>query len=315
MEINKYYDIVVQKLIGWSELLVKMLPNFVLAVVVLIAFFFAGRLVRNLSVKLLDRAIKNKSLSSIISKVIYIIVLTIGAFAALTLLDLDKTVSSLLAGAGIIGLALGFAFQDIATNFIAGFFMAIKRPFKIGQVIHCEGYSGIIKHIGIRTTELASFQGQEVIIPNKMLFQNPLVNDSENTYKRIDLNVGVSYGEDLERVRDIAIESVKNLPNINKDKDIDLVYLAFGSSSIDFRIMIWVAFKSQLEFLKSQSEAIIAIKKAFDKEDIMIPFPIRTLDFGIKGGEKLNEVFPQEKMQANSGGEGNQKPQDTQSCQ
>ena len=60
--------------------------------------------------------------------------------------------------------------------------------------------------------------------------------------------------------------------------------------------MIWVEYKSQLEFLKSQSEAIIAIKKAFDREDIMIPFPIRTLDFGIKGGEKLNEVLPQNKM-------------------
>lgn len=129
-----------------------------------------------------------------------------------------------------------------------------------------------------------------------MLFQNPLINDSENIYKRIDLNVGVSYGEDLERVRDIAIVSVKNTPNINKDKDIDLVYLEFGDSSINFRIMIWVEYKSQLEFLKSQSEAIIAIKKAFDREDIMIPFPIRTLDFGIKGGEKLNEVLPQNKM-------------------
>ena len=86
--------------------------------------------------------------------------------------------------------------------------------------------------------------------------------------------------------------------------------MAFGSSSIDFRIMIWVAFKSQLEFLKSQSEAIIAIKKAFDKEDIMIPFPIRTLDFGIRGGEKLNEVFPQEKMQVNFSDQSKEKPKE-----
>ena len=237
----------------------------------------------------------NNSLASIISKVVYVIVLIVGSFVALSLLNLDKTVSSLLAGAGIIGLALGFAFQDIATNFIAGFFMAVKRPFKVGQVIHCEGHSGIVRYMGIRTTEITSFQGQEVIIPNKTLFLNALTNDSENIYKRIDLNVGVSYGEDLERVREVAIEAVKNVPNINKNKNIDLVYLAFGDSSIDFRIMIWVEFKSQLEFLKSQSEAIIAIKKAFDREDIMIPFPIRTLDFGIKGGEKLNEVLPQEK--------------------
>ncbi len=295
MEIEKYYDIIVEKLIGWSEQIVKLLPNFILAILVLIAFVFVGRIIKKLAQQLFDRTFKNRSLSSIISKVIYIIVISIGAFVALSLLNLDKAVTSLLAGAGIIGLALGFAFQDIATNFIAGFFMAIKRPFKIGQVIHCEGHSGTIRFIGIRTTEITSFQGQEVIIPNKMLFQNPLINDSENIYKRIDLNVGVSYGEDLERVRDIAIEAVKNTPNINKNKDIDLVYLAFGDSSINFRIMIWVEYKSQLEFLKSQSEAIIAIKKAFDKEDIMIPFPIRTLDFGIKGGEKLNEVLPQEK--------------------
>ncbi len=299
MEVRKYYNIIIEKLIGWSEQLVKMLPNFLLAIVILFAFIFVGKLIRKLSNKLFDRTFNNKSLSSLISKVIYITVLTIGSFVALGLLNLDKTVTSLLAGAGIIGLALGFAFQDIATNFIAGFFMAVRRPFKIGQVIHCEGHSGIIRRIGIRTTEITSFQGQEVIIPNKMLFQNPLINDSENIYKRIDLNVGVSYGEDLERVREIAIKSVKNTPNIIGNKDIDLVYLAFGASSIDFRIMIWVEFKSQLDFLKSQSKAIIAIKKAFDNEGIMIPFPIRTLDFGIKGGEKLNEVLPQEKTQAN----------------
>jgi len=296
MEIKKYYDILLDKLIDWTETAVEMLPNFVLAIIVLIAFVVLGRIIRNISSKLLNKSIQNQSLSSIISKLIYVAIISIGAFTALSLLNLDKTVSSLLAGAGILGLALGFAFQDIATNFIAGFFMAIKRPFKIGQVIHCEGHSGIINRIGIRTTEITSFQGQEVIIPNKLLFQNPLINDSENIYKRIDLNVGVSYGEDLERVREIAIDSVKNIPNINKDKDIDLVYLAFGSSSIDFRIMIWVEFKNQLEFLKSQSEAIISIKKAFDKEDIMIPFPIRTLDFGIKGGEKLNEVIDLHKM-------------------
>lgn len=136
MDISKYYNIIVEKLIEWTEQFAKLLPNFVLAIIVLVVFLFVGKLIRNISEKLLNRTLKNRSLSSIVSKVIYIIVITIGAFVALGLLNLDKTVTSLLAGAGIIGLALGFAFQDIATNFIAGFFMAVKRPFKIGQVIH-----------------------------------------------------------------------------------------------------------------------------------------------------------------------------------
>ncbi|HZH87014.1 MAG TPA: mechanosensitive ion channel family protein [Brumimicrobium sp.] len=292
MNLKKYYDLIVNKLISWTEELITMLPNFALAIIVLVAFVFAGRLIRNLFSKILFKILNNASLSSIISKIIYIVIITIGSFAALSLMNLDKTVTSLLAGAGILGLALGFAFQDIATNFIAGFFMAIRRPFKIGQVIHCEGHSGVIKHIEIRTTEISSFQGQEVIIPNKLLFQNPLINDSENIYKRIDLEVGVSYGEDLERVREVSIQAVRNIPNIQKEKEISLVYKEFGASSINFTLMVWVEFKSQMEFLKSRSEAIISIKKAYDKEDIMIPFPIRTLDFGIKGGEKLNEVLP-----------------------
>lgn len=294
MEVEKYYDLVINKVTHWTEDLVVMLPNFVLAIIVMILFVFLGKLSKSIISKVLFKTLNNRSFSSLISRIIYLIVLTIGAFAALSLMNLDKTVTSLLAGAGILGLALGFAFQDIATNFIAGFLMATKRPFKIGQVIHCEGHSGIIKHIGIRTTEIASFQGQEIIIPNKLLFQNPLINDSENVYKRIDLEVGVSYGEDLERVRDITIDAVKNIPNIQKDKEISLFYKEFGGSSINFTIMIWVEFISQLEFLNSQSEAIIAIKKAYDSEDIMIPFPIRTLDFGIKGGEKLNEVLPKQ---------------------
>lgn len=205
MDISKYYNIIVEKLMEWTEQLVEMLPNFVLAVIVLIIFVFAAKLIKKVSENVLNRTLNNRSLSSLVARVIYIIVITIGAFVALGLLNLDKTVTSLLAGAGIIGLALGFAFQDI------------------------------------------------------------------------------------------AIEAVKNTPNIYTGKDIDLVYLGFGDSSIDFRIMIWVEFKSQLDFLKSQSEAIIAIKKAFDREDVMIPFPIRTLDFGIKGGEKLNEVLPERK--------------------
>lgn len=295
MDISKYYDLIVDKLITWSEKLVEMIPNFVLAILVLLLFFIIAKFVRNILGKLLHNVTSNRALNSLLVKIVYIIVMVIGLFASLSVLNLEKTVTSLLAGAGIIGLALGFAFQDIATNFIAGFFMAIKRPFSVGDVIHCEGNSGVVKRISIRTTEIASFQGQEVIIPNKYLFQNPLVNDTENTYKRLDLDVGVSYGEDLERVRKLTIEAVQEIPNINKDREISLVYKEFGGSSINFTVMVWVEFKSQLEFLKSQSEAIISIKKMYDNNDITIPFPIRTLDFGIKGGEKLNTMLSDQK--------------------
>lgn len=295
MDLKKYYDLVFKKVSGWSEDLVIMLPNLLLALLAIIAFLLIGKLFRNLLRRVLIKALNNSSLSVLISKIVFFIIITIGTFVALSVLNLDKTVTSLLAGAGILGLALGFAFQDIATNFIAGFMMAVKRPFRVGQVIHCEGQSGVVKHLGIRTTEIISFQGQEIIIPNKMLFQNPLINDSENIYKRIDLDARVSYGEDLERVREITIEAVKNIPHIQKEREITFVYKEFDKDAITFTIKIWVEFVANNDFSKSRSEAIIAIKKAYDKNGIKVPFPIRSLDFGVQGGVNLDEVLPKDK--------------------
>lgn len=289
MDISKYYDLVVEKVVSWTEDFVSMLPNFILALLAFFAFMVIAKYSVKLIMKLLTRAIDNPALNNIIGKTIHITIVIIGTFVSLSVLNLEKTVTSLLAGAGIIGLALGFAFQDIAANFISGILMAARRPFKVGDVIETVSHEGVVEKINIRTTELKSFQGQQIIIPNKEVFQNALINDSFNGKKRIDLGVGVSYGDDLEKVRDIALKAVQNIPR-RTDEEVTLVFSEFGDSSINFTIRIWVEFLTQGAFKDSQSEAIIAIKKAFDENDVTIPFPIRTLDFGIKGGEKLNEV-------------------------
>ena len=289
MDISKYYDIVVEKIVSWSENFVSMLPNFILALLAFFVFVFIAKYSTKLLRKILKRTIDNPALNNIIGKTLYISIIIIGTFVALSVLNLEKTVTSLLAGAGIIGLALGFAFQDIAANFISGILMAARRPFKVGDVIETLNHEGIVEKINIRTTELKSFQGQQIIIPNKEVFQNALVNDSFNGKRRIDLGVGVSYGDDLQKVKDVTLNAVRSISSRTED-ELKLVYTEFGDSSINFTVMIWVEFTNQISFLESQSEAIMLIKKAFDENDITIPFPIRTLDFGIKGGEKLNEV-------------------------
>lgn len=289
MDISKYYDIVVEKIVSWSENFVSMLPNFILALLAFFVFVFIAKYSTKLLRKILRRTIDNPALNNIIGKTLYISIIIIGTFVALSVLNLEKTVTSLLAGAGIIGLALGFAFQDIAANFISGILMAARRPFKVGDVIETLNHEGVVEKINIRTTELKSFQGQQIIIPNKEVFQNALVNDSFNGKRRIDLGVGVSYGDDLQKVKDVTLNAVRSISSRTED-ELKLVYTEFGDSSINFTVMIWVEFTNQISFLESQSEAIMLIKKAFDENDITIPFPIRTLDFGIKGGEKLNEV-------------------------
>ena len=119
----------------------------------------------------------------------------------LSILQLDKAVTSILAGAGIIGLALAFAFQDIAANFISGIFISFRKPIKLGDVVKINDYMGKVEQINLRDTIILTFQGQMVIIPNKDVFQSPIENYSLLGRRRLDLVVGVSYGDDLEKVK------------------------------------------------------------------------------------------------------------------
>jgi len=128
-----------------------------------------------------------------------------------------------------------------------------------------------------------------VLVPNKMVFENPTTNYSSHGIRRVDLEVGVSYAEDLERVQQVVIQALEEVKNRVKTRDIEVMYDSFGNSSINLEARFWVRYSRQVDYVGAKSDAIIRIKKAFDANNILIPFPIRTLDFGIKGGEKLSE--------------------------
>jgi small-conductance mechanosensitive channel len=288
---DKYIDIIINKLNTWVESVVAMLPNFALAIIVLVLFVLGAKLVHRFSKKLLNKWYNNIELNNLLSKVAYVTVIVIGTMVSLSILELSKTVTSVLAGAGIIGLALAFAFQDIAANFVSGFFMAAKGPFEVEQVVEINGVQGIVKAINLRTTEVLTFDGNTVIIPNKEIFQNNITNFQKSRKRRVSLEVGVSYDDDLDRVEEVAVSAVKEIPFILEEDGVSFFYTEFGGSSINFEIRFWVPYDEQMQYLSGKSEAIKKIKKAFEREGFTIPFPIRTLDFGIKGGEKLNEVL------------------------
>ncbi len=296
MNFNKAYSAVVGKLEEWLHTLIVMLPNIAVAVLIFVAFYLIAKFLKKLVYKILGKFSSNYSVNKLLSQVTFIICWSLGLFIALGVLKLDQAVVSLLAGVGIIGLALGFAFQDMAANFMSGVALAIRQPFKVNDVIESNSYFGTVQKINLRTTDILTPQGQYILIPNKEVFQNPLINYSENGIRRIDLAVGVSYGDDLEKVRKVTLAAANNIPNQDTEKEVELYYNGFGDSSINFNLRIWIKFVTQKDYVKAVSDVIMKIKKAFDDNDITIPFPIRTLDFGIKGGEKLNEVIDLSKM-------------------
>lgn len=291
MNLEEGYSLITEKLETWLNTAIEMLPNLAAALLVLIAFYIISSIIKKYSGKLLHKVTTNKTIVGLAQTVLGVLILGAGVFIALGILNLDGTVTSLLAGAGIIGLALGFAFQDIAANFISGILLSVRHPFGIGDIIDSNGYLGTVQKLNLRNTIIKTPQGQIVYIPNKEVYENPFMNYTKNGERRIDLQCGVSYGDDLEKARKLTIETIENLEGIDKKKGVEFFYEEFGGSSINYVVRFWVDFRTLPDFWAPRSEAIMAIKKVYDENDIMIPFPIRTLDFGIRGGEKLNTMI------------------------
>ena len=289
MDFSKPYDLIIQKLSWWFDELVKLLPNLVLASLVFVVGAFLARLIKKGAKRIAQKVSKEKALSGLFASFVHIFIIGIVLFAVLSILKLDKAVTSILAGAGIVGLALAFAFQDIAANFISGIFISFRRPIRINDIVKIGDYMGTVEDINLRDTTVLTFQGQRVIVPNKDVFQNAIENYSLLGKRRMDLFVGISYGDDLEKVKQLVLEATKKVSVRTKD-EITFFYNEFGDSSIVFEVRIWINDPDQPIWLQGRSEAIMYIKEAFDKNDITIPFPIRTLDFGIKGGEKLADI-------------------------
>lgn len=290
MEFSRVFEIVNNKLIDWLESIIALLPNMVVALLVLIAFYFLGKILKAAFKKIFNRISGNTAVVNLFASILNFTIIILGLLIALNVLHLEQTVTSILAGAGILGIAIGFAFQDISSNFISGIIIAIRKPIKVGDIIQTSDYIGKVERIDLRVTVIKTFQGLHVLVPNKEIFQGSVTNYTLTEDRRVDVEVGVSYAEDLEKVRDVTIKAIEDLNIKLEGTDIGLFYTLFDSSSINFTLTFWIHYPDEPGFLKARSDAIIAIKKAYDENGITIPFPIRTLDFGIKGGQTLSEM-------------------------
>ncbi|MEL7061423.1 MAG: mechanosensitive ion channel family protein [Acidobacteriota bacterium] len=288
---NEAIDLVTDKLQSWLETLIQLLPNLVVALVVVVVFWLLSRAARGLTRRALAGVSDHRAVANLFTSIVGAVVLAVGVFIGLKVLTLDGVVTSLLAGAGVIGLALGFAFQDIAANFMSGILMSIRRPLAVGEFVETNGFTGTVEDINMRSTHLRSVTGQVVILPNKEIFENPIVNFTRGGSRRVDLDVGVSYGDDLALAKSVAREVAESLESRDTSRQVDVFYYEMGGSSINLRLRFWIAETGQLAYYEAMSEAIERVKSAFDAAELTIPFPIRTLDFGIHGGERLDAML------------------------
>ena len=277
------FNQLIDKLEGWVSAIIQNIPNLILAILVMIASYFIAKYINKIVSKLVEKRVSQKSISNMIARISAVVVVVAGLFLALGILNLSKMLTSLLAGAGVAGLAIGLALQGTLSNTFAGVVLSFRKKIQIGNWIETNGYSGEVIDINLKDFTLKEADNNMVVIPNKLILENPLKNYSLTTKMRIALTCGVGYESDLEEVEKLTKETIANTFNqVESMDDVEFYFTEFGDSSINYLCRFWIDAESMLEKLRAKNKAIIEIKKAYDKAGINIPFPIRTLQFDNK---------------------------------
>jgi small conductance mechanosensitive channel len=286
--LNKAVGSLIDKLTGWAILFIKMLPNLVVAIIVLVIISKASQPIARLVGRAVVRLTGHRHIARLMATMSRLAVIAVGIILALDVLNLDRAVASLLAGVGILGIAFGFASQDIAANFMSGILLHFIHPFRLGDLIRCGDFFGYVETIDLRSTKMRNQQGQRITIPNKTILANPIINFTITGVRRVDLPWSLTQVEDLAKAEELALKAVEALEWRIPEQPVELFYEKVGDYTIDFTIRFWTA-PDQKIYLKARSDAIKAIKQTFEEHGIPMPSPVRVLDFGIVGGTRLRE--------------------------
>lgn len=268
-----------EKLYSWWASLIGILPDLLLAVLVIILAVMAGKFARKNFYRLINRLSGKSSVSNLISTIIQALILLIGLFIALDILQLNKAVSSLLAGAGIIGIILGFAFQDITSNFIAGIYIAFKKPFDIGHTIKTNDFIGNVEEIQLRSTTIRTFSGLHLMIPNREVIQKPLINYSLTPERRIELEFYISYSSNLEITHKAMFRAVSRIPYLYPGKPVDIFFQDVKYTAIKVAVWFWIDNHQPPGYMVARHDAIFNIVTALNENNIalVLPFTIENL--------------------------------------
>ena len=268
---------------------IKNLPGLLSGIIILFLTRYFAQVGQKVASKAGEKALRSQSLQILLKKTTYVGTWIVGVLFACVVgfpgLDLGDIIATL----GIGSVAIGFAFQDIVKNFLAGIILLIEEPFRIGDEVVINDYQGKVENISIRTTRIRTYEGEKILLPNANVFTDAVKVRTAYVSRRTDLGVGVDYNTPLTEAEEILNKTIKRVEGVltNPLPEIDIVN--FGDSSIDFVVRYWTD-PEQKKVRHVQTRAIIAIKKAFDEADINIPYPIRTLYY--YNQEKYNDYFP-----------------------
>ncbi len=270
-----YITILENQITAMWEGAIAVLPNLAIAVVVVILTWIVAKFAVRLANKATGKSSMREDLRQLVETFVRLAIWIAGIILALVVAIPGFTPAGLIAGLGIGALAIGFAFQDIFENFLAGVLIMLREKMRIGDLIEVEGVLGKVEKITLRETYVRQLSNELTIMPNSMLFKNAVKILTDDEVRRNEVIVGVAYDTDLELAQKVIGEAMDTVDAIVKDRPVVVYAQEFGGSSIDFLVQ-WYAQSAARDLRQTKSEAIKAIKKGLDAAGIDIPFPIRT---------------------------------------
>jgi len=255
------------------------LPQIGVALVVLAITWLAAKAVRGLLARVSRSAKIRRSLTEVLQMIAGATTWIIGILIATVIVFPSMTPAKMLTALGLGSVAIGFAFKDVFENFLAGILILLREPFRLGDYIECSGIDGQVEEITVRDTHIRQTDGQRVVMPNALLFKEPVTVRTDKDYRRTTVICGVAYGEDVDKARDVITDAVKQVDTVRDDvRDVEIFAHAFNSSSIDFEVTWWTRSRP-IDIRVSRDQVVAAVKRALDDAGIEIPFPYRTLTF------------------------------------
>jgi small conductance mechanosensitive channel len=253
-----------------TTFLLAAIPRVVAAVVVLLTFWVVLRLTRPALRGILHRAHFAPALIHLLVDGLYKgALIIVGAVMAAS--QLGVNVAAALAGLGVVGIAVGFAAQETIANMIAGFLIFWDRPFKVGDFITTEDRYGEVREITMRTTRIRTMENTYVVIPNKQIIGDTMVNHSLYGEVRVNVPVGIAYKERIADARRVLQPVAQAIPGVLDRPPAEVVATALGDSSVDLEVRVWTDDPAMERRLYLQ--VLEASKSALDEAGIQIPFP------------------------------------------
>lgn len=253
-------------------------PMLILAMVILLLTVLVAKLAGRGARALLARRVSSLLLQDVAARILVIPVFLLGLYFVLSISGLTRLAVTVIGSTGLIGLVLGFAFRDIAENFLASVLISMNRPFAMGDRIEVAGHEGFVQSVNTRSTLLMSLEGNHVQIPNATIYKSTIKNYTANPKSRFDFTVGIGYDDEIINAQCVALDILKQHPAVLADPEPLVLVDSLGAATVVLRVYFWIDI-SRFSSLKVLSAVIRQTKAAFEAKGISMPDEAREIVF------------------------------------